>query len=148
MRRLVMFFSSLLLLASPAVAQTSDDRAAVERAALDYLEGFYEGDTTKLFRSVSPNVLKFGFYRERDGAWHRSDMPWPAFAEFAAGVRAGRNRPPANAPKRVEIYDVQARIAAVRVDAWWGMDYLLLARQGERWMITQVLWQGPPNAGR
>jgi len=148
MRLFAMLFAVLALLPTSAAAQSAEDRLAVERAALDYIEGFYEGDTTKLFRSVSPNVLKFGFYRAEDGSWARSDMPWPAFAAFAAGVRAGRNRPPANAPKRVQIYDVQARIAAVRVDAWWGMDYLLMARQDDRWMITQVLWQGPSAANR
>jgi hypothetical protein len=32
------------------------DREGVRRAALDYLEGFYEGDSAKIVRSVRPNV--------------------------------------------------------------------------------------------
>jgi hypothetical protein len=116
--------------------------------ALDYIEGFYEGDTVKLYRSVSPEVLKFGYSVGRDGSWQHVPFPWPSFGNFAAAVRAGRNLPPANAPKRVVLYDVQEQIAAARVDAWWGMDYLLMARMDGRWKITHVLWQGPPPNNR
>jgi hypothetical protein len=56
-------------------------RAGVERAALDCLEGFHEGDTAKHRRSIAPQVLKFGFYRLPDGTFERSEVPWPAFAE-------------------------------------------------------------------
>lgn len=124
------------------------DRAGAERAALDYIEGFYEGDTVKLYRSVSPEVLKFGYSKGRDGSWQHVPFPWASFGNFAAAVRAGRNLPPANAPKRVVLYDVQEQIAAARVDAWWGMDYLLMARMDGRWKITHVLWQGPPPNNR
>lgn len=129
-------------------AQPAPDRAGAERAALDYIEGFYEGDTVKLYRSVSPEVLKFGYSKGRDGSWQHVPFPWPSFGSFAAAVRAGRNLPPANAPKRVVLYDVQEQIAAARVDAWWGMDYLLMARMDGRWKITHVLWQGPPPNNR
>lgn len=42
----------------PAVAQqaSTPDRDGVRRAALDYLEGFYEGDSTKIVRSVRPDA--------------------------------------------------------------------------------------------
>ena len=65
----------MILLAIPTFlpAQTPDDRAAVERAALNYLEGFYEGSTEKLRQSVHPDAHKFGFYKE-DGKYKRSPM--------------------------------------------------------------------------
>ena len=144
--RITLFALTLLLPA--ALAAQVPDRAGAERAALDYIEGFYEGDTLKLYRSVSPEVLKFGYAKGKDGAWNRIPFPWPSFGAFAASVRAGRNLPPADAPKRVTLYDVQEQIAAARVDAWWGMDYLLMARIDGRWKITHVLWQGPPEHNR
>lgn len=52
-----------------SLAAQDDQYQAVGRAALDYLEGFYEGDSTKLIRSVSTEVLKFGFARADDGSW-------------------------------------------------------------------------------
>ena len=33
--------------------------------------------------------------------------------------------------------------ASAKLTAWWGTDYLLLARYEGRWMIRQVLWQTP-----
>ena len=42
----------LLIMSTSVSAQTPNDRAAVERAALNYLEGFYEGSTDKIRQSV------------------------------------------------------------------------------------------------
>jgi predicted lipid-binding transport protein (Tim44 family) len=39
---------------------TPADREAVRRAVLDYVEGFYEGDSVKLARSIRPEVYKYG----------------------------------------------------------------------------------------
>ena len=40
-------------------------------------------------------------------------------------------------------YDIMNSIAAAKVTAWWGVDYILLSKQKEQWMIEQVLWEGP-----
>jgi hypothetical protein len=71
---------------SAAQAQAPADRAAVERASLDYLEGFYEGDTAKLIRSVRPDVYKIGFWRHRDSTQYGTprQMPWPGWPGSAA----------------------------------------------------------------
>ena len=47
-------------------------------------------------------------------------------------------------PKKVEILDIGNSIASAKVSAWWGIDYILLAKQGDQWMIEQLLWEGPP----
>ena len=44
------------------------------------------------------------------------------------------------APKKAEVLDVINTIAAAKVIAWWGVDYILLAKQNDKWMIDQVLW--------
>lgn len=48
----------------PLSAQTPD-HAAVRRAVLDYVEGFYTGDSTLHLRSIRPEVYKYGFSRNR-----------------------------------------------------------------------------------
>ena len=132
--------------ASALCAQINPDRAAVERAVLDYVEGFYEGDTTKLVRSVHPDVTKYGYYIPRDSTRYLGEaMPFAEFLAYARGIKA-RGRPaPADAPKRVEVFDVQNQTASAKLTAWWGTDYLLLAKYDGRWMIRQVLWQSPPR---
>lgn len=124
-------------------ARERADREAVHRAVLDYVEGFYEGDTTKFVRSVAPNVFKYG-YAMRGDAYVGSQMPYSGFISFARGVQQGRNRPPANAPKEITLFDVQDQTASAKLTAWWGVDYLLLAKQSGQWQVTQVMWQTPP----
>ena len=150
MPRLASACLAVALAALPARAvhaQTAADRDAVRRAVLDYVEGFYEGDTAKLARSVRPEVHKYGFWRHKDStaaAYKGERMPWAEFITYANRVR-GRGAPP-NAPKEIAVFDVQDQTASAKLTAWWGTDYLLLARYDNRWMITQVLWQSPPPA--
>jgi len=131
--------------ALPLRAQSapSPDQDGVRRAVLDYVEGFYEGDTTKLVRSVAPTVHKYG-YSKRDAEYVGSQMPYTAFMSYANGVKEGRNRTPPDAPKEITLFDVQDQTASAKLTAWWGTDYLLLAQLNGRWMITHVLWQTPP----
>ena len=145
MGRCAIVVTLLLAGVAPARAQQPDDRARVRRAAMDYIEGFYEGDSTKLVRSVSPEVRKNGYWRASpDSAYRASHMPYTGFMRYAAGVRAGRGGPPPNAPREVVLYDVQDQTASAKVTAWWGTDYLLMGKENGRWMITHVLWQSPP----
>jgi hypothetical protein len=48
-----------------------------------------------------------------------------------------------NSPKIVQVMDIMNTIAAAKVTAWWGVDYILLSKQDNQWMIEQVLWEGP-----
>ena len=129
--------------ARPVQAQGAADREAVRRAVMDYVEGFYEGDTTKLVRSVSPAVYKYG-YSKRDTGYVGMQMTYAGFMSYANGVKAGRTKTPANAPKDIVLFEVNDQTANAKLTAWWGIDYLLLARQNAKWIITHVMWQSPP----
>jgi len=125
------------------------DSEGVRRAVLDYVEGFYEGDSTKLARSVRPEVYKYGFYKAPDSTSYRGmQMTWPGFFNYARGVKQNNRQAPATAPKTIEVYDVQDQTASAKLTAFWGTDYLLLAKYDGKWMISHVLWQGPLPASR
>ena len=140
------------VLAAPLGAQGSPPSSAageagVRAAVLDYVEGFYEGDSTRLLRSVWPSALKYGYAKRDAGPYAGMRMEFPSgFMSYARNVREGRTRTPANAPKDIVVFDVQDQTASAKLTAWWGTDYLLLARENGRWMITHVLWQTPPPA--
>lgn len=146
MRRLVAYCLLAVALLAPALpAQVAADKEGVRQAALDYIEGFYEGDSTRFIRSVRPEVYKYGFYRDTTGSYRGMQMQWQGFHNFANRVKRGQSRTPANAPKEVEVLDVADQIAAAKITAWWGIDYLLLGRYDGKWMISHVLWQSPPK---
>jgi hypothetical protein len=147
MRRpfLLSILSLLLFAVRNGAAQTPADREAVRAAVLDYVEGFYEGDTTRLVRSVWSEVRKYGYWRAKPDAPYAGEaMPFAEFMAYANRVKSGRSRTPAGAPKDILIFDVQDQTASAKLTAWWGTDYLLLAKEAGRWMIIEVLWQSPP----
>lgn len=124
----------------------ASDREQVRRAVLDYVEGFYEGDSTKLIRSISPDVYKYGYWAPNDSARYSGErMTWPEFLGYARRVKASGRPTPATAPREIVVFDVADQTASAKLTATWGIDYLLLARRDGRWMITHVLWQSPPR---
>jgi hypothetical protein len=141
---LIILFASIVY--SSTLAQ-STDKQKVERACLDYLEGFYEGDTTKLIRSLKPSLYKFGYWRSDKSGKYEADgqMTFKEALAYANNVRIKKNFAKTNAPKEVIVFEVAEHIASAKVTAWWGIDYILLARDGDKWVIEQVLWEGPPK---
>jgi len=117
---------------------------AVRRAVLDYLEGFYEGDTAKLVRSLRPELFKYGFWKEKGATTYAGEkMSYAEAIDYARKFKAANRKTPATAPREVTIYDVQDQTASAKVRASWGTDYLLLGKYDGKWMISHVLWQGP-----
>lgn len=125
--------------------QATPDRDAVRRAALDYLEGFYDGDSTKIVRSVRPDVRKVGYYTEQGSPTYKPDeMSYAAMIEYTNNFRKRGRTTPASAPREVTVGEVNDQTATAKVVAWWGIDYLQLAKYDGRWMIVNVMWQSPP----
>ena len=122
-----------------------DAKAKVERACLDYIEGFYEGDTSKLIRAFKPSLYKFGYWKNDKTGQYDPDgqMTYRQALDYAKKVFEKKNFPKAGAPKKVEVLDIMNTVAAAKVTAWWGIDYILLAKQDGEWKIEQVLWEGP-----
>ncbi len=126
-------------------AQTPQDRDAVKHAVLDYVEGFYEGDTAKIVRAFRPDVYKYGFdYVEKDKKYEGELMKYDEIVAYARRFKERGRKTPATAAKIVDLLDVQDQIASAKLTAWWGIDYVLLAKYDGRWMISSIMWQGPP----
>ncbi len=56
---------------------------------------------------------------------------------------SGRTRS-ADTVKEVILLDILDQTAAVKVVAYWGTDYLQLAKYEGEWKILHVLWQTAP----
>jgi hypothetical protein len=132
---------SLVLLTVSA----QDAKQKIEKACLDYIEGFYEGDTSKLIRSLKPALFKFGYWKNKTSGRYEPEgnMSYRQAIDYAKRVLEKKNFAKAGSPKKVEVLDIMHSIAAAKVTAWWGVDYILLAKQGDEWKIDQVLWEGP-----
>lgn len=122
-----------------------DNQAGVEQACFNYLDGFYEGNTDKLKACLQPELNKFGFWKDKDSSEYRqvNHMSYDQALAFADNVLEKKQFPKPDAPKEVEVLNIGKTIAAAKVTAWWGIDYILLSKRGDVWMIEQVLWEGP-----
>ena len=141
MKKIITVFL-LFFLAKSVIAQ---EKAKVERACMDYIEGFYEGDTVKLIASLKPTMYKIGYWKnDKTGVYeYNGQMTWRQALDYAKRVMEKKNFAKPGSPKNVEVLDIGNSIASAKVTAWWGFDYVLLSRQGDKWMIEQVLWEGP-----
>jgi hypothetical protein len=117
------------------------ERDAIVRAALDYFEGWFEGDADRMRRALHPDLAK----RSPD------DAPAPGELEkltaqqmiqwTAEGVGKTRDLP----DRRLEVAvdHVHREIATVTVRSNVYVEYLHLVRTPEGWKIVNALWQRP-----
>lgn len=120
------------------------DREAVTRAALDYVEGFYEVKPELLERSVHENLTKYGFWRESSEEEYRGmAMTYEQALELASHWNVDGHVGD-DAPKEVEILDLLDQTACVKLTAAWGIDTMQLAKFDGQWKILHVMWQSHP----
>lgn len=127
-----------------AAAQSSPDSVAIRQAALDYIEGYYEGQEARMERALHPELVK---RIVRSDSLSHSWVSTMGASQLVAGTRAGHGREVAAADRKtaVTILDVFHDVASVRIDAGPWIDYLHLARVDGRWVILNVLWALQPG---
>ncbi len=124
-----------------------DEKQQVNDAVLDYVDAFYLGDTTKILRSILPQVVKYGYYRKKDATVYEGEpMSFREMLDYATSVGKKKNPNVDKYVKKIEVLDYQDQTASAKLTAWWGTDYILLAKLNGKWMITHVLWQSPPKS--
>jgi len=124
----------------------ASDKKLVADAVMDYVDAFYFGDTSKITRSISPDVKKWGYSRKKeDNTYVGMAMSYQEMINYVLRVKAKNDIAAAEKLyKKVEVLDYQDQTASAKVTAWWGTDYILLGKHNGKWMITHVLWQSPP----
>ena len=136
----------LLALFSDARAQGgADQQAAIRATALDYIEGWYEGNAERMERALHPDLAKR--IVRTDAKSGRSRLDQMSAMGLVQGVRAGygKNTPREKQQKDVTILDVYENAASVKVVAADWIDYLHIARFNGRWVIVNVLWELKPK---
>jgi len=126
--------------------QQNSDHEQITNAVLDYVNSIYDVKPELLDRSVSPDLVKFGYWRHQDtGEWEAMPMTFEQLKDLAGHFNA-EGAIPSDAPKKIVVHDVRDRTASASLDAYWGMDHIHLVKTGGRWQILQVLWQATPGA--
>ena len=119
------------------------DSAAIRAAALDYIEGWYAGDSARMRRAVHPQLAK-RVVEARGATSGLENMGADALVS-ATGRGGGRRTPAAEQRKDVAVLGVFGNAASARVNAADWVDYLHLAKLDGRWVIVNVLWEPRPR---
>lgn len=131
-----------LFLASTLLAQTADDKKGIEKAIANYVDAFYEADTTKAYQSIAKDLAKRGYY-VRNNEVVEAKMTFEQLVRLAQRWKTTQNITAAS-PKKITVLDVLDKIASAKVEAQWGIDYFHLAKLNGKWTIINVLWQDYP----
>lgn len=121
------------------------DKAAIKQTALDYIEGWYEGDAERMERALHPELAKRIVRTNPQG---QSRLDQMSAMSLVQGTRRayGKQTPKEKQQKDVTILDVFENAACAKVVASDWVDYLQLARWNGRWVIVNVLWELKPPA--
>ena len=133
-----LFFSVLTV---PAQTSASDaDKEDIKQTALDYIEGWYEGNPERMERALHPDLAKRIVMTNPQG---RSQLQQMSAMGLVQGVKrgGGKNTPKEKQQKDVTILDVFNNAACVKVVASDWIDYLHVAKWNGRWVIVNVLWE-------
>jgi hypothetical protein len=142
---LILLVAAVVLLPAAAAAQGDADREGVRAAVLDYVEGIYEVDASRIERSVHPELAKRGFFvKKGETAYSPSVMTFQQLVDLAKTYNKD-GRVKRDAPKDVVIFDVSDQTASAKLTAVWGIDYIHLAKYDGKWKFVNVLWQSPPK---
>jgi hypothetical protein len=125
-------------------AQSAADSSGIRQAALDYIEGYYEGNAERMARAVHPELAKRIVRVNEQGRYMLGQMSAMSLVE---GTRAGggKDTPVAERRKDVTIFDIYQNAASAKIYASGWVDYLHLAKWNGRWVIVNVLWELHPR---
>jgi Putative lumazine-binding len=136
----------LTTMAGAARSQSAADSAAIRSTALDYVEGWYEGNPQRMARALHPELVKRIVVS--DTATKQSVLQNMGATALINGTRHGygKSTPKERQEKAVTILDIFGNASSAKaVMADW-IDYMQLAKVNGRWVIVNVLWEKKPES--
>jgi hypothetical protein len=142
---LLFTLSAFVMRPTQVWAQSAADSSGIRQAALDYIEGWYEGNAERMERALHPELAKrIVNTNPRNG---RSMLGQQGAMTLVNNTKSGggKETPVAEQRKDVRILDIFGNAASVRIDASTWVDYLQVAKWNGRWVIVNVLWEMRPQ---
>lgn len=136
----------LLFVAAPAFSQTGGPQKEIEKTVLNYAEGWYEGDASKMESSLHPDLAKRTVETNEKGRSRINELSSLGLVQVTR-PGYGKSTPEEKRLKAVRILDVFNNMATVRLEMADWVDYMHLAKFNGKWVIVNVLWEPKPKDG-
>src|SRR5262245_32592697 len=124
----------LALAAAGARAQGPSDADAIRQTALDYIEGWYEGNGERMARALHPELAKRILRTDAAGVASLDTMGSSTLVRYTRSG-GGSKTPKDKQQKDVTVFDVFGNAASAKVVASDWIDYLHLVKHDGRWVI-------------
>jgi hypothetical protein len=121
-------------------ADLSTDEAAVIAAALDYFEGWFDGDAERMDRALHPGLAKRSLSQVDPGSPELRSITKERMLSLTAAGEGKDDDPAGGRRIDVEVVDLYGNIASVVVRSAVYREYLHLVRTDEGWKIVNALW--------
>ena len=131
-----------ILATSPLQAQSSADSAAIRGTALDYIDGWYTNNPTRMERALHPHLAKRLVWADSTGRSHLVDM---TALELIQGTKAHPPTPASDRRDDVTILSTYGNVAMVRIEASDWVDFLQEVKWNGSWKIINVVWENRPE---
>ena len=129
----------------PDTTVSTEEHEAIRQTALDYTEGWYDGNAERMERALHFHLAKRNAVHDADQG---IDVLRPMSAlELVVGARegGGSQTPTERQQKDVTVLDVFENVASAKIVASDWIDYVHMAKMNGRWVIVNVLWEWKPG---
>ncbi|MCK5077569.1 MAG: nuclear transport factor 2 family protein [Calditrichia bacterium] len=145
MKKLLLLILLTVLITSFSFAHEKADiekeKAAIKQAALNYIEGWYEGNADRMERALHPELAKRTIkIDKKSGRYHLDQMSAMTLVQITR-KGYGKNTPKEEQQKDVTILDIYENTACAKIIAKDWIDYLHLVKWNDEWKIINVLWE-------
>jgi 3'-phosphoadenosine 5'-phosphosulfate sulfotransferase len=136
---IAVFLSSLLYAYS--ITDKEKDRKAVEKAALDYIEGWYEGNVERMEGCLHPDLQKREIRTLSQTG--RSQFGLHTASTLIEGTRLGRGKQILIEDRniRITVFEIYKNIASVKATSKLSTEYLHIVKYNGEWKVLNVLWE-------
>jgi hypothetical protein len=133
------------VISGSAQKPATDDESAIRTTALNYIEGWYDGDAARMESALHPELAKRMISTDPKTG-HSQFNHMGAMQLVQNTRRGGGSRTPKDQQlKEITILDRFNNAAIVKINASTWIDYLEVAKFNGQWKIINVLWELKPN---
>jgi len=110
-----------------------EDLTAIQQTALDYMEGWYESDVSRVSGALHADVVKRNI--DDNGVQELSTEVFIELMQKREGSNFKDDR-----QIRIILLDVFNNIAALKVESAEYYDYVHIGKVDGKWVIINILW--------
>lgn len=137
--------SLLLMLVTGNVFCQSPDESAIKECALNYLEGWYSGDTARMAKALSPELAKRGIIvNPRSNELVLAPASYEQMLSWV-GQKPNELEEDPDKQREVHIIEIGKHIAMVKTVTPDFIDYLHMGKMDGQWKIYNAIWERPPQ---